>query len=422
MNRDEVATNPAATPKTNGSTEPSPSPQLNDGAPSTAPHKPIFLVASAMVAAALLLAFGVPRLLYALSHRSTNDAYVDADVVVVTSKIQEKIDEILVTTNQPVRKGQLLVVLDGRVEIANLHQAQANYNLALVNQRTTAVQEQGGMTQASSSVSTQQAQVPVARAGVDEAQAELAAAIAAVPAAQQTYNKAHVDFRRTASLVHTGDVAREELDSARAELAQDAAGLRSAHDQVSAARANVVAALSKVPAQEANVEGAQGGVTTAQGKLQQAADPSQVEAVKAQLEQAKLNLAFTHIRSPIDGTVGQKSAEAGQTVDPGTTIMTVIPQNVYITANYKETQMGNMHVGQPVDIHVDAYDGVTFHGHVASINPASENTYAIVPPQNATGNYVKVAQRIPVRIYVDDARSNMPLRPGMSVETSVLVK
>ncbi|HZY98156.1 MAG TPA: HlyD family secretion protein, partial [Candidatus Baltobacteraceae bacterium] len=104
------------------------------------------------------------------------------------------------------------------------------------------------------------------------------------------------------------------------------------------------------------------------------------------------------------------------------TLLTLIPNHVYITANFKETQMGNMRVGQPVDIKVDAYKGATFHGHVESINPASQNTYALVPAQNATGNFVKVTQRIPVRISIDDPRSDMPLRPGMSVETSVKVK
>ena len=167
---------------------------------------------------------------------------------------------------------------------------------------------------------------------------------------------------------------------------------------------------------------ASGGLTTAQGKLAQAADPSQVEAAAAQLDLAKQNLNYTRIYAAIDGYVGEKNAEVGQTVGAGLTLMTMIPHHVYITANYKETQMGKMRVGQPVDIHVDAYKGVTFHGHVASINPASENTYALVPAQNATGNFVKVTQRIPVRIDVDDQRADMPLRPGMSVETYVNVK
>ncbi|MGB8521107.1 MAG: HlyD family secretion protein, partial [Candidatus Tumulicola sp.] len=164
---------------------------------------------------------------------------------------------------------------------------------------------------------------------------------------------------------------------------------------------------------------AQGGVTTAQGKLAQASDPSQIEAAKAQLDLAKQNLGYTHIISPIDGYVGEKTVEVGQTINAGLTLMTLIPHTIYITSNYKETQMGNMRIGQPVDVKVDAYKGVTFHGHIVSINPASQNSYALVPAQNATGNFVKVSQRIPVRISIDDQRADMPLRPGMSVETFV---
>jgi membrane fusion protein (multidrug efflux system) len=163
-------------------------------------------------------------------------------------------------------------------------------------------------------------------------------------------------------------------------------------------------------------------LTTAQGKYAQAADPSQIAAASAQLYLAKQNLNYTHIYASTDGYIGQKSAELGQTIGAGMTLLTIVPHRIFITANYKETQMGRMRVWQPVDIRVDAYKGVTFHGHVASINPASENTYALVPAQNASGNFVKVTQRIPVRIDVDDQRSDLPLRPGMSVETYVRVK
>ena len=220
----------------------------------------------------------------------------------------------------------------------------------------------------------------------------------------------------------TGDVASQQLDAVRAQSAGAAAQLRAAEDQVSVAQANVGAATGRVIAAQAGVSEASGGLTTAQGKLEQASDPSQVEAAGAQLYLAKQNLAYTRITSPTDGYVGEKSAEVGQTVGAGMTLMTIVPHRIYITANYKETQMGRMQVGQSVDIKVDAYKGVTFRGHVSSINPASENTYALVPAQNASGNFVKVTQRIPVRIEVDDQRADMPLRPGMSVETYVQVK
>ncbi|HEY1655623.1 MAG TPA: HlyD family secretion protein [Candidatus Tumulicola sp.] len=386
------------------------------------PRKRIFFAIGGAIVLVLALVFGIPWLLYNLSHQGTDDARVDADAVAVTSRIGEKIDKILVDANQPVHKGQLLIVMDNKDEIARLKQAQAQYDLALANQRTVTVQGRGGVAQAQGEIGSQQAQVPVAQAGVAQAQSQLAVTSAQLPAAEQAYVKAQADFARTQSLVASGDVARQQLDAVRAQSAAAAAQLQGARDQIGVAQAAVSAAQQKVAASAATVVAAQGGLTTAQGKLEQAADPSQVESAKAQLDLAKQSLTYTQITSAIDGYVGEKSAEVGQTVNAGMTLMTLIPHKVYITANFKETQMGSMRVGQPVDIKVDAYKGITFHGHVESINPASQNTYALVPAQNATGNFVKVTQRIPVRISIDDQRSDTPLRPGMSVETYVKTK
>ncbi|HTX58015.1 MAG TPA: HlyD family secretion protein [Candidatus Acidoferrales bacterium] len=389
----------------NGSTENVPTIEERRG-----PRRRVIFGILGAIVAIVVLYFGVKWFLYARVHEGTDDAYVDANSVAVTSKINERIDHLLVDTNDEVHKGELLVVLDDAVERDQVRNAQAQYDLALANQRTTTEQGQGGVAQA-------EAQSAGAQAGVAQAAAQLRSALAQVPAAQANYSKANADYQRTLSLVSTGDVARQDLDAERAALAAAAAQLRSAHDQVNVADANLTASEHQVAA-------ASGAITTAQGKLAQSADPSQVASAAAQLSIAKKNLAYTHIYSPINGFVGQKSAEVGQTVSAGLTILTLIPDGpgqIYITANYKETQMGNMHVGQPVDIHVDAYGGTTFHGHVLSINPASQNTYALVPAQNATGNFVKVTQRIPVRISIDDPQPGKPLRPGMSVETYVKV-
>jgi membrane fusion protein, multidrug efflux system len=386
------------------------------------PRRRVIFAIVAVVVLAVAIIWGLPWLNFMLSHEGTDDAHVAADEVAVTSKIPERIDRILVDTNQPVVRGQLLIVLDNKDELAKLRQAQAQYDLAMANQRSTTEQGQGGVTQASGQIANVQAQVPVAQDAVAQANAQLRAAQAQVPAAQQAYDKAQADLNRATSLVSTGDVASQSLDAARAQDAGAAAQLRAAQDQVTLAQANVAAAQGRVTAAQAGVSEAGGALTTAQGKLAQAADPSQVEAAAAQLYLAKQNLNYTRIYASTNGYIGEKSAEVGQVIAAGMTLMTVVPNRVYITANYKETQMGQMRVGQPVDIHVDAYRGVTFRGHVASINPASENTYALVPAQNASGNFVKVTQRIPVRIEVDDQRSDMPLRPGMSVETYVRVK
>ena len=390
--------------------------------PRSGPRKRIIFAIVAVGVIVMAGIWGVPWLMYSLSHEGTDDAHVAADEVAVTSKIPERIDRILVDTNQPVRRGELLIVLDNKDELAKLRQAQAQYDLAVANQRATTQQGQGGVSQAGGEIANVQAQVPVAQDAVAQASAQLLAAQAQVPAAQQAYDKAQADFARVDSLVKTGDVASQQLDAVRAQSAGAAAQLRAAQDQVSVAQATVAAAQGRVSAADAGVTAASGALTTAQGKLAQASDPSQSEAAAAQLYLAKQSLNYTRIYSATDGYVGEKSAEVGQTIGAGMTLMTIVPHKVYITANYKETQMGRMRVGQPTDIRVDAYKGVTFHGHVASINPASENTYALVPAQNASGNFVKVTQRIPVRIDLDDFRSDMPLRPGMSVETYVNVK
>lgn len=389
------------------------------------PRKRIIFGVLGAIVAVLLLVWGVKWFLYARVHEGTDDARIDADTVAITSKIPERIDSILVDTNQPVKKGQTLIVLDSQDETAKAQTAQAQYDLALANLRSSTTQNQGGVTQAVANVANAQAQVPLAQAGVTQANAQLRAAQAQLPAAQAAYDRASADYNRVRSLVSTGDLPRQQLDAANASLAAAAAQLRSAQDQVGVASASVTAAQQRVAASSAGVNAAQGGVTTAQGKLDQASDPSQVEAARAQLNLAKQNLAYTKIVSPIDGYIGEKNAEVGQTVGPGTTLLAVIPsasQKIYVTANFKETQVGSMRPGQQVDVKVDAYKGVTFTGHVVSINPASQNTYALVPAQNATGNFVKVTQRIPVRIAIDDQRPDMPLRPGMSVEANVKVR
>lgn len=397
-------------------------PAEDDAPERKGPPKRIIFGALGIVVLIAAIVWGIPWVLYALSHQGTDDARVDADVVAVTSKIPERINSILVDTNQEVKKGQLLVVLDDKDERARLQQAQAQYDLAVANQRTNTLQNQGGVTQASGNIANAEAQVPVAVAGVAQADAQVRSAQSNLPAAQAAYAKAQADLSRTQSLVSTGDEPAQQLDAIRSEQATAVSQLRDAENQINVAEANYDAARARVGASSAGVLAQQGAATTAQGKLDQASDPSQVESAKAQLDLAKQNLAYTHIYSAIDGYVGEKNAEIGQVVAAGANVMTLIPHSVYITANFKETQMGGIKVGSPADISVDAYKGHTFHGHVTSINPASQNTYALVPAQNATGNFVKVTQRIPVRISVDDQTADLPLRPGMSVEANVKVK
>jgi membrane fusion protein (multidrug efflux system) len=407
----------------NGKSAPRQDADVEAGAPPKRNMRPVFFVIGALVLIAALY-WGIKYFSYASIHQTTDDARVDANTVAITGKINERVNQILVDTNDPVKKGQLLVVLDDATERAAVDQAKANLQLALENQQAGITQGSGGVTQAQANVENAQAQVPVAVAGVQAAQAQVSAARAALPGARQALEKAQADLNRTQSLVNSGDVPKQQLDAAKATYAQAQSQYRAAEDNVNVALANLAAAQQKVGAAQAGVGAAQGGVTAAQGKLSQAQAPAQIAAQRAALAIAQQNLTYTRIHSPVDGYVGEKSVEVGQTVTNGMTLLTVIPNRVFITANYKETQIGNMRPGQPVDIKVDAYKGVVFHGKVDSINPASQNTYALVPAQNSTGNFVKVTQRIPVKIAFnpDTDFNRYPMRPGMSVTASVQVK
>lgn len=397
----------------------------------------IMLVVGAVALIAILI-WGLKWFAYARTHQSTDDARVDAQTVSVTSKISERVAAVLVETNQEVRKGQLLIQLDDNDERSRMQQAQAavtaqraqaaaaQSNVALTQQTVAAqaLEGLGGIAQAQSGAANASANASAAQAGV-------AAAQAAVPAAQQALSRAQADYNRTQSLVSTGDIPRAQLDAARANAA-------AAQSQYNEALANVQAARDRLSAAQSQAGGgAQGALQTAQGRYQESTSPARVAAsqaqanaayanvgsLQAQLALAKAQLAETRIVAPVDGYVGEKSVEIGQTIGPGSPLMTIIPsKNIFITANFKETQIGDMRPGQPVDIKVDAYKGVTFHGHVISINPASQNTYSLVPAQNASGNFIKVTQRIPVKIGLDNPPADKPLRPGMSVETSVQVK
>jgi membrane fusion protein (multidrug efflux system) len=423
----------------------------------------LLIVIAILVIAGLI--FGIKYLLYATAHESTDDARVDADTVAVTSKITERVAHLLVDTNEPVTKGQVLIELDNTdertrlaVAIANrdAQLAQANAartNIALTSATQTAQNQQNsgaiasaqaGILDAAAEASSAARQVDAARAAVAQAQAQLRVSRANVPGAHEALLRADADLNRTVALVRTGDIAQQTLDADRATQAQAESQYKAALDNVAAsqtavdqAQARYVAAIASANAAQAGVGSQRGQLTTAEGKLvesstpykitaqqaQYAAAQAQVLSLEAQVRTAQDQLGYTVIRSPIDGYVGAKNIEIGATVAPGQSLLDIIPRyGTYITANYKETQLGRIKVGQDVDITVDAYKGTTFHGKVQTIAPASQNTFSLVPPSNATGNFVKVTQRLPIRVIVTDAPADKPLRVGMSVETYVRVK
>jgi membrane fusion protein (multidrug efflux system) len=426
---------------------------------------PAVAVAIGAVVVIALLVWGVRFVLYATSHETTDDARVDADTVTITSKIAERVDAILTDTNEPVRKGQVLITLDNRdertryqqaaaavrVQLAQARAAQQNVSLTSEQQNAQTAQGTGGVTSAQAQITNAQANyqaqeqtADAARSAVAGAQAQLRVAQAEVPSAQAALARADADYARYSALVKTGDASQQQVDAERATQAQALAQYQAAMDQVAAAQtgiaqaqARLTAAIASATAAEAGVGAQQGQLAAAQGRLIESSAPArvpaamaqanaalaQVAAARAQAQTALDQLNYTVIRSPIDGFVGAKDVGLGTTVAAGQALLELVPRsNIYITANYKETQLTYMQVGQDVDINVDAYKGTPFHGRVESIGPASQNTFALIPAQNATGNFVKVTQRLPVRISIVDPPADKPLRVGMSVETSVKVK
>jgi membrane fusion protein (multidrug efflux system) len=425
----------------------------------------LVLLCGGAVLLVVALIFGFRFVAYSSTHQTTDDAQIDADQVAITSKISERVDRILVDTNQEVRKGQLLIQLDSRDEAQRVAQtraqadsvdaqaraAEANVALTRDTQKAQNQQNSGSIGQAQADITGAGAQaqsadqqISVAQATFDAAAAQLQSAKDGVPGAEQNLKKAQADLQRTQALVKTGDFAQSQLDASRASFQVALASYRQAQAAVSAAAAQVAEAQQRVDAQRSAASGAQAQVAVAEGTLASAqghlaesdspyrvpAEEAQAQAASAQTETAHAQLktaldqfSYTQIHSPIEGFVGEKNVEIGATVQPGQTLMTIIPANhIYVTANYKETQIGKMHPGQDVDINVDAYSGVKFQGRVQTISPASENKFSLVPAQNATGNFVKVTQRVPVRILFVDPDPKYPLRPGMSVEASVKVK
>jgi membrane fusion protein (multidrug efflux system) len=338
---------------------------------------------------------------------------------------------------------------------AQARAAFANVTLTVDTQKAQNLQNEGSISQAKANISSAASQassadqqIAVAQAGVDVETQQLKVANDGVPGALQNLRKAQADLARTQALVKSGDIAAQQLDADRAAYESARSQYSQALANVGAAEADLAQAQQKLSSQRFSTASTQsligvqqGTLTTAQGKYQESDAPSrvpaqeasaqaaqaQVGALHAQLATAADNLSYTRIISPIDGYVGQKNVEIGQTVAAGESLMTLIPAtHIYVTANYKETQVGHMKVGQETDIAVDAYKGVKFIGHVDNLSPASQNTFSLVPAQNATGNFVKVTQRLPVRILFDRVENgnlaDYALRPGMSVETSVKVK
>jgi membrane fusion protein (multidrug efflux system) len=374
------------------------------------------------VAVIIGLIFGIRYLVIAAHHVSTDDSQIAGNITTISPRVKAQVAAVYVDENQYVRKGAQLVQLDDRDYKVALQQAQASYDQAVsaLEAATTAVPQQSAITAAQ----TQQAQAGVVQAvsGVLNAQERVATAMSNLDAARANALKAQRDLQRARELASEGAISRSQLDATQAAYI-DAVALRDAASQdVVAARTAVDQAQAGVVAGHAQLAQAQTGVQSTQIKSSQAAvSAAQVKAAAAALANARLQESYTLITAPIDGVVSKKSVNVGDTVQVSQPLMAIADQrHLWVTANLKETQINNVRVGQPVEIHVDAFPHRVFTGKVESVSPATGATFALIPPDNASGNFTKVVQRVPVRIAIDASSDpHSELRQGLSVEISI---
>ncbi len=355
---------------------------------------------------------------------STDDAQIDGYINPISSRVAGYITNVYVDDNQYVKAGTVLAQIDPKDYQLALDSAQA----AFANDRATATASEASVPVTSvdtvSQLASAQAEVMNAQAGISGSEKMLAAAQSAVLQAEANQAKAQDDVDRFKQLVDKQEIPEQRYVQA----VQTATGAGAA---VAAARANVQASEDSVSQAQAKLGQALASLDSArtgpqQIRIQQAhATAATAVALKSRsaVEQAELYLNYTRIVAPVDGLVAKRSAQAGQYVQPGQQLMAIVPlDDLWVTANFKETQLKSIRAGEPAELYVDAY-GRSYKGHVESIAGGTGAVFSLLPPENATGNYVKIVQRVPVRLRIDPGQdSGHLLRPGISVEPKVIVR
>jgi membrane fusion protein, multidrug efflux system len=392
------------------------------------------LFAAIVVTAAL-----VGLYLYFHNRESTDDAQVDGHITPIASKIYGRVAEVLVTDNQHVKAGEILVQIDSADYQAALDQAKASLALAESEARSAGVDiprtsESVVSTKSSAEATLAGAQADLMRsqASYDQAQtADLAVAQANVEKSRANAELGKADLARYTPLVQKGEISQQQYDAAKANADATASALVGDEQRLAQAKRNIEISRAQLDAAQAHVDQAKAGVASAQADqkrvaMRSADEQAKIAAVnraRAAVQAAQLNVSYCTITAPVDGVATHKSVENGQIVQAGQGLMVVVPlQDVWVTANFKETQLRNMRPGQKAYVKVDTY-GKTFPGHVDSIAGATGSVLSLLPPENATGNFVKVVQRIPVKIVLVPIPASVAiLRPGMNVDAIVITK
>jgi membrane fusion protein, multidrug efflux system len=394
----------------------------------------------AIFAALVVLAgIGVYLWVHSLNQVSTDDAQVDGHIIPISPKIYGKVLEVLVDDNQEVKKGQVLVRIDPRDYQAKLDQQQAA--VAVAESQAQGANAGVPLTRdtTGSSVTAADAQLAAARADYDQARveserastADIAVARSNVETAQATADRAQADLDRMKTLVDKEEISRLDYDSYVSAAKVAVSQLQAAKDKLAASSKDAETKKAALLSAQARIAQAQAGILQAKAAERQVpvrvADASSAAAsitqAHANLEAAQLDLSYTTIVAPEDGRVTKKSVEVGQVVQQGQGLLMLVPlQDVWVTANFKETQLADVRTGQKAEVKADL-SGKTYPGHVDSIAAATGTRMSLLPPENATGNYVKVVQRIPVKIVLDPIPGgNQVLRPGMNIEATIFTK
>jgi membrane fusion protein, multidrug efflux system len=395
-----------------------------------------FVILGALV---VLAAIGGYLWVSSLNRVSTDDAQVDGHIVPISPKIYGKVLEVLVDDNQQVKQGQVLVRIDPQDYQAKLDQVQAavamaesqalgaNAGVPLIRDTTGS-----GVTAAEAQLSAAQADYEQSKVEYERAAtADIAVGRSNVETAQATADRAQADLSRMKTLVDKEEISRLEYDSYVAASSVALSQLQAAKDKLAAVTKDAETKKAAVLSAQARIAQAQAGIGQAKASQRQVpvrvADASSAVASIAQahanLEAAKLDLSYTTILAPVDGVVTRKTVEVGQVVQQGQGLLILVPlQDVWVTANFKETQLADVRDGQKAEVKADL-SGKTYPGHVDSLAAATGTRLSLLPPENATGNYVKVVQRIPVKIVLDPIPGgNRVLRPGMNIEATIFTK
>jgi len=385
----------------------------------------------------VVLAVLVGLFLYYRNRESTDDAQVDGHITTISSKVYGRVAEVLVNDNQEVKAGQVHVKLDPRDYQAALDQAKAQLSLAESDARSagidvprTQLNVQSGTSNADAQLAGSEADLMRAETTYEEAQtADLAWAQANVEKSKANAALAQADLGRYTPLLQKGEISKQQFDAAKANADATASALKADQEKLAQAERGIEIAKAQLDAAKARVQQAQAGVVSAKADTKQVqirqADAqgkiAKVQQARAAVEAAQLNLEYATVVAPVDGVATHKQVEVGKIVQQGQGLMVVVPlRDVWVTANFKETQLRSMKPGQKAEVKVDTY-GKTFDGHVDSIAGATGAVLSLLPPENATGNYVKVVQRVPVKIVLDPIpQEKAVLRPGMNVVATVI--